>query len=102
MTFRAQVGPEPIVPSRDQVGTKSGVSRGQVKIIDMCCREKTLLELMNAVGRKNRSKFRDQFLKPLLEMGFIEMTIPDKPNSRLQKYRVTETGINAFQNREPK
>ena len=102
VTFRAQVGPEPIGPSRDQVGTKSGLSRGQVKIIDMCCREKTLLELMNAVGRKNRSKFRDQFLKPLLEMGFIEMTIPDKPNSRLQKYRVTETGINAFQNREPK
>ncbi len=94
VTFRAQIGPK--APSRDQVGTKSGLSRDQVELLELCREEKTLLELMNAIGRKNRSKFRDQFLKPLLERGLIEMTIPDKPKSRFQKYRLTQTGINAL------
>jgi ATP-dependent DNA helicase RecG len=31
-------------------------------------------------------------LKPALKAGFIEMTIPEKPNSRLQKYRLTKKG----------
>lgn len=90
VTFRAQVGPG--APSRDQVGTKSGPSRDQVTLLQSCREERSLLELMQAIGRKNRTKFRDQFLKPLLDEELVEMTIPDKPNSRLQKYRLTESG----------
>ena len=47
---------------------------------------------MAIAGRTNRTKFRDQVLNPLLQDGLLEMTIPEKPNSRLQKYRLTQKG----------
>jgi len=47
---------------------------------------------MQLVGRSDRTKFRNQVLNPLLEEGLLLMTIPDKPTSSLQKYRLTEKG----------
>jgi len=39
------------------------------------------------VGVNDRSYFQKQYLRPLLDGGKIEMTIPDKPRSKHQKYR---------------
>ncbi|MYA05873.1 MAG: transcriptional regulator [Caldilineaceae bacterium SB0664_bin_22] len=47
---------------------------------------------MQVVGRINRTKFRNQVLKPLMEAGWLEMTIPDKPRSSKQQYRLTAKG----------
>ncbi|WP_323815204.1 Fic family protein [Cellvibrio sp. NN19] len=46
-------------------------------------------ELQTALGLQDRKSFSERYLKPALNAGFIEMTIPEKPNSRLQKYRLT-------------
>lgn len=43
--------------------------------------------LQTALGLSDRKSFREVYLKLALNCGLIEMTIPDKPNSRLQKYR---------------
>jgi len=48
--------------------------------------------LMAVFGRSSRTKFRDQVLNPLIEAGLIEMTIPDKPRSSKQEYRLTQKG----------
>jgi ATP-dependent DNA helicase RecG len=47
---------------------------------------------MAIAGRADRTKFRDQVLNPLLEEGLVEMTIPDKPRSSKQRYRLTDKG----------
>ena len=75
-----------------EVGTKSGPSRDQVEILRNCLNEKRLSELMVIAGRTSRTKFRDQVLKPLLKAGWLEMTIPDKPRSSKQRYRLTDKG----------
>jgi len=54
--------------------------------------EMTRGELMAKLELKDRMHFGQAYLQPALEEGFIEMTIPDKPKSRLQKYRLTEKG----------
>jgi len=48
------------------------------------------LEIRKKLGLKDRTHLRHRYLDPALTEGFIEQTIPDKPNSRLQKYRLTE------------
>lgn len=50
-------------------------------------KEYSTKELMEMLGLKHRPTFRDNYLLPALELGYIEMTIPDKPNSSKQKYR---------------
>jgi ATP-dependent DNA helicase RecG len=75
-----------------QVGTKSAPSRHQVEILKMCRHDSELVSLMAITGRTDRTKFRNQVLRPLIKEGLVEMTIPDKPKSRFQKYRLTEKG----------
>jgi predicted HTH transcriptional regulator len=49
-------------------------------------------ELRSALNIKHRPTFRDNYIHPALQLGFIEYTIPDKLNSRLQKYHITAKG----------
>lgn len=49
-------------------------------------------EIFAAIGMNGDSRSFKRHIEPLLADGFIEMTVPDKPNSRLQKYRLTDSG----------
>ena len=59
-----------------------------------CCENqpKSAKEIMAVVGIKHWKTFQSNYLLPLIAAGLIERTIPDKPTSRLQKYRLTEKG----------
>jgi ATP-dependent DNA helicase RecG len=67
-------------------------SRHQVLILANCMEEQSLTSLMKIVGRADRTKFRHQVLRPLIDAGLVEMTIQDKPRSSRQRYRTTERG----------
>lgn len=54
--------------------------------------ELTRIEIQGLLSLKDRENFRIFYLKPALEAGLIEMTISGKPNSKYQKYRLTEKG----------
>ncbi|MFA5815752.1 MAG: RNA-binding domain-containing protein [Bacteroidales bacterium] len=61
-------------------------------IIDFMAEAKSRAEILNHIGLTNHTKNFDAFIKPLLDFKIIELTIPNKPNSRLQKYRLTQKG----------
>lgn len=48
--------------------------------------------LQAALVLQDRKSFRLRYLQPALAAGLVEMRLPDKPNSRLQRYRLTEQG----------
>ena len=59
----------------------------QKDIIQFCSIPRTAKEIMDHIGYYNNSKNMTAYVKPLLEMGYLEMTEPEKPNSKNQKYR---------------
>lgn len=66
----------------------------QVMIILQACKThpRSKAELLNALGLANVYMNYKRHLHPLLDHEILERTIPDKPNSRLQKYRLTNKG----------
>jgi ATP-dependent DNA helicase RecG len=49
-------------------------------------------EIMAQLGLRDVKHFREHYQQAAMANGLIERTLPDKPNSRLQKYRLTEKG----------
>jgi ATP-dependent DNA helicase RecG len=61
-------------------------------IIYYLAEEKSRTELFEFLGLENQTLNFNTNIKPLIDDGLIEMTLPDKPKSRYQKYRLTEKG----------
>lgn len=57
------------------------------ELIEFCGMPHSKREIMDFLGLTDSKNFRKRYLVPLLNAGKIEMTIPDKPNSRKQKYK---------------
>ena len=59
----------------------------QKDIIQFCSIPRSAREILEHIGYSYHPTNINKFIKPLLEHGFIEMTEPEKPNSKNQKYR---------------
>lgn len=56
-------------------------------LLQFCIVPRSRKEMQEFMGLTGRRNFSEKYIKPLLSAGKIEMTIPDKPNSRNQKYK---------------
>lgn len=43
-------------------------------------------DIMDRLGLKSKETLRKNYINPAIELGMIRMTIPDKPNSKNQRY----------------
>ena len=55
------------------------------KLLSFCMQARNMMEIAEHLGYKDRKTVR-KYLNPLIAQGRIAMTVPDKPNSRNQKY----------------
>ena len=55
--------------------------------------EMSRLQIKSALGLTDDEHFRKAYLVPALAKGWIEMTLPQKPQSLHQKYRITQTRL---------
>jgi len=88
-----------VVPSLSQVCPKSVPTDIIIKILEIVRKQATILELMKEVGQTNRTRFRKEILKPLMDASLIQMMIPDKPQSSKQKYVITDKARDLLENR---
>ena len=70
-------------------GTKQGLSKDHLKILKNCKDESSANELMTILKRSNKSKFKIAIINPLVNIGYLELTIPESPRSPIQQYRLT-------------
>ena len=74
-------------------GQVTGQVEGWVgEVLTACLHPRKSSEIQQIVGIKHRETFQRNYLDRLLDEGLIERTIPEKPKSRLQKYRLTAKG----------
>ena len=87
----------PATPVSDLLPGAATQVTPQVRLIRVLRGDMGRRELMEALQLKNGEHFRRHYLQPALAKGWLEMTQPDKPNSRFQKYRLTQLGIRETQ-----
>lgn len=56
------------------------------KILIFCQEPRSRAEIVEHCGYKSRKRFAQNFITPLIDAGLLQRTLPEKPNSRLQKY----------------
>ena len=71
-----------------KLGSKksSKLAVSEEQILELCKTEKSLKEIAQHFGYKDVYKFKNNYINSLLEQNKLQMTIPDKPKSRNQKY----------------
>jgi predicted HTH transcriptional regulator len=76
----------------------TGEVTGEVeRLLAVMTGEMKRIEIQSALGLKHEDYFREAYLIPAVKAGFLEMTIPDKPRSPKQRYRITALGKEVLQ-----
>ena len=83
---------KPSITHQDTPQDTPQVNECVERLIGAAQREASRAELQAALKLRDRRSFINAYLKPALEAGLIEMTLPDKPTSRNQRYRRTSAG----------
>lgn len=80
-------------PSTDQAPTKlNKISIELRNLIKVMMGEKSRKELQAALELKHRGNFRENYIDPALENGYIQLKYPDSPNHSKQRYLLTDKG----------
>ncbi len=57
-------------------------------------------EIAKDLGKTKPNRYLNDLMSRLLHESYVAYTVPHKPNSRLQKYRLTEKGKRLLEDRK--
>ena len=69
------------------------VSEQVIQLLEFCKTERKKQEILDYLNLSPAYMNYKRHILPLLQKGLLAFTIPDKPKSRLQKYKTTESGL---------
>jgi ATP-dependent DNA helicase RecG len=94
MEFRFSASYQAALSPAEVTGQVTGQVTGEVERLVLVLEgAMKRAELQQALGLKHRDHFRDGYLLPALAAGLVAMTVPDKPRSSRQEYRLTDKGL---------
>lgn len=67
--------------------SKPRLTKEEKDIVNFCSIPRTAQEILDRIGVTNQTFNRKKYILPLLDKKVLEMTIPENPNDRNQKYR---------------
>lgn len=73
-------------------GSTTEVSNEVRRLVLVMDNELKRSEIQEKLGLRNGAYFRKNYLMPSIEMGIVEMTIPETPKSSKQRYRLSDKG----------
>ena len=66
--------------------------KNEMRLLSVMSGEMTRKEIRDALNLKSSSNVKQRYLDPCLDQGWIEMTMPEKPRSPKQRFRITPVG----------
>ena len=81
--------------------SRTSTAKSPERLLRAISAEMSRQELLAALNLRDVGNLRERYLKPCLREGWIEMTIPEKPSSRNQRFRLTPTGRDHLEERGP-
>jgi len=77
---------------KDRDAIKDRVNTSIIKVLQYCKEPKSSDEIFEKIGLYKNTKNHNHHIKPLIEINWLNQTIPDKPTSKYQKYYTTDLG----------
>lgn len=92
VTFKRQSSHGNNQETHQEESSEVRLTKDQLDIVNFCSIPRSAKEILDRKGLYNQSRARKKYIQPLLDMGVLEMTIPENPNDRNQKYRKVRRG----------
>ena len=62
------------------------LTKKQKDIVNFCSVPRTSREILDRLGMSNQTKNRERYITPLVIAGYLQMTNPENPKTRNQRY----------------
>jgi len=89
-----------ILAAHPEARVSEQVSEQVIQILEFCRTERKKQEILNYLNLSPAYRNYKRHILPLLQNDLLSFTIPDKPRSRLQKYRTTGLGLAVLEHRD--